>query len=157
MELELIPVTTEISNGDFLPIIETELDNISINEIYHTLWISQGSITKASIILNCSHSSLWNFIQNNSKLQEYQRKVIEYRNEVRTDVLEDIAFNKALLGDSTILWKLLSTYAPHRGYGDKQSLEIKHDVPPHLKVLLDSLKDLRQDDNKAKLKTETST
>lgn len=140
--LQLIPVIEEVSVGNFLPEAKEPL-NASKECILEALWVSQGSLTRASKILSCSHSELWAYVQKNSDIKEYLNKVLEYRNDVRSDVLEDIAFNKALLGDSNILWKLLCTYASKRGYGDKQSLEVKHDVPPHIKTMLESLSSCR--------------
>lgn len=137
-ELQLVPILEEISIGNFLPEPKHPLD-ASEECILEALWVSQGSLTRASKILSCSHSSLWSYVKKHPKIKEYLDKVWEYRNDIRSDVLEDLAFNKALLGDSTILWKLLCTYANKRGYGDKQSLEIKHDVPPHIKTMLESL------------------
>lgn len=140
--LQLVPIIEEISIGNFLPEAKEPL-NASKECILEAIWVSQGSLTRASKILSCSHSELWNYVKKQPELKEYLEKVWEYRNDIRSDVLEDIAFNKALLGDSNILWKLLCTYANKRGYGDKQSLEIKHEVPPHIKTMLESLSSCR--------------
>src|SRR3972149_2501840 len=140
--IETIIVETTIATENFLPEERMPL-NASLEVIKEAIWCSQGNVTRASRILDCSHSSLWNYINNNPDLRSYVILAQEYRNDIRADVLEDIAFNKALYGDTTLIWKLLYTYASKRGYGDKQSLEIKHDIPPQIQSLLESLKTTR--------------
>jgi len=140
--IETIIVETTIATENFLPEERMPL-NASLEVVKEAIWCSQGNVTRASRILDCSHSSLWNYINNNPDLKSYVILAQEYRNDIRADVLEDLAFNKALYGDTTLIWKLLCTYAGKRGYGDKQSLEIKHDIPPQIQSLLDSLKTTR--------------
>lgn len=137
-EIETITTVTEIATRIFLPESGAFI-NAKPEAIIEAIWCSQGNISRASKLLECSHSALWNHIQNNEKLKAYADKVTEYKNDVRADVLEDLAFNKALYGDSTLIWKLLCTYGAKRGYGDKQQLDIKYDMPPHIKTMLESL------------------
>ena len=140
--IETIVVETTIATTDFLPEERTPL-NATLEVIKEAIWCSQGNITRASKILDCSHSSLWHYINNKPDLKTYVILAQEYRNDIRADVLEDLAFNKSLYGDTTLIWKLLCTYASKRGYGDKQSLEVKHDIPPQIQSLLDSLNIVR--------------
>lgn len=140
-EIETIVTITEVATNDFLP--ETQPLGFIPEAVIEAIWCSQGNITRASKLLECSHSSLWNYIKNNEKMLTYLNKVREYKNDIRADVLEDLAFNKALYGDSNLIWKLLCTYGSNRGYGDKQQLDIKYDVPPHIKNMLESLTSFR--------------
>ena len=136
--IETIIVETTIATSDFLPECREAL-HASSEAIFEAIWCSQGNISRAARLLACSHSALWSYIKKDEKIREYVRKAQEYRNDIRADVLEDLAFNKALFGDSTLIWKLLCTYGAERGYGDKQQIDVKHDIPPHIKTMLESL------------------
>lgn len=139
---ETIICETQIATNDFLPEIREALYALP-EAIFEAIWCSQGNISRASRLLSCSHSALWNHIRKDKVLSEYVDKAREYRNDIRADVLEDLAFNKALFGDSNLIWKLLCTYGAQRGYGDKQQINIKHDIPPHIKTMLESLNSFR--------------
>ena len=136
--IETIICETQIATRDFLPECREAL-HASPEAIFEAIWCSQGNISRAARLLACSHSALWHYIKKDEKIREYVRKAQEYRNDIRADVLEDLAFNKALFGDSTLIWKLLCTYGAERGYGDKQQIDVKHDIPPHIKTMLESL------------------
>lgn len=136
--IETIIVETTVACSDFLPECREAL-HASPEAIFEAIWCSQGNISRAARLLSCSHSALWSYIRKDEKIKEYVSKAQEYRNDIRADVLEDLAFNKALFGDSTLIWKLLCTYGSSRGYGDKQQIDVKHDIPPHIKTMLESL------------------
>lgn len=136
--IETIIVETTVACSDFLPECREAL-HASPEVIFEAIWCSQGNISRAARLLSCSHSALWSYIRKDEKIKEYVSKAQEYRNDIRADVLEDLAFNKALFGDSTLIWKLLCTYGSSRGYGDKQQIDVKHDIPPHIKTMLESL------------------
>lgn len=140
--IETIICETQIATSDFLPECREAL-HASPEAIFEAIWCSQGNISRAAKLLTCSHSALWAYIRKDEKIKEYVSKVHEYRNDIRADVLEDLAFNKALFGDSTLIWKLLCTYGAERGYGDKQQIDMKHDIPPHIKTMLESLNSCR--------------
>lgn len=143
--IETIICETEIATANFLP--EGRLPLCASKEaILEAIFVSQGNLTRASKLLNCAHSALHTYVKKDEKLKEYVNRVLEYRNDVRADVLEDLAFNKALYGDTTLIWKLLCTYGSSRGYGDKQQIDVKHDIPPHIKTMLESLSDSRKQD-----------
>ena len=136
--IETIIVETTIACSDFLPECRRAL-HASPEAIFEAIWCSQGNISRAARLLSCSHSALWYYIRKDEKIREYVKKTQDYRNDIRADVLEDLAFNKALFGDSTLIWKLLCTYGADRGYGDKQQIDVKHDIPSHIKTMLESL------------------
>lgn len=154
--IETIICETQIATQDFLPECREAL-YASPEAIFEAIWCSQGNISRASKLLNCSHSALWSHIRKNEEVRAYVNKTREYRNDVRADVLEDLAFNKALFGDSTLIWKLLCTYGADRGYGDKQQIDVKHDIPPHIKVMLESLSSARKENSGTESKTTVST
>lgn len=137
-EPETIVCETKIATSNFLPEPREALHALP-EAIFEAVWCSQGNVSRASRLLSCSHAALYSYIKNNKPLQEYLERVREYKNDIRLDVLEDLAFNKALFGDSTLIWKLLCTYGASRGYGDKQQIKVEHDIPPHIKTMLESL------------------
>lgn len=156
-KIEIIVCETKIATNEFLPECKERL-NASPEAIKEAIWCSQGNISRASRLLACSHSALWSYIKKDENLSAYINLTREYRNDIRADVLEDLAFNKALFGDSTLIWKLLCTYGANRGYGDKQQIDVKHDIPPHIKTMLESLDFARKsEDNGIKSETEEST
>lgn len=140
--IETIICETQLTTTNFLPEGREAL-HASKECIFEAIWCSQGNLTRASKLLNCSHSALHTYVKKDKELKEYVSRVLEYRNDTRMDVLEDLAFNKALFGDSTLIWKLLCTYGSSRGYGDKQQIDVTHDIPPHIKTMLDSLNSAR--------------
>ena len=83
-------------------------------------------------------------VASNPALKAYLKKAAEIRNDLRCDILEDIAFSKALAGDPTLIWKLLCSFGKSRGYGDVQKVDMTHTIPSHVSDLLSSLKDLRK-------------
>ena len=143
--IETIVCETTLATQDFLPECRESL-YASPEAIFEAIWCSQGNISRASRLLDCSHSALYSYIRKDEKIREYVNKTREYRNDIRADVLEDLAFNKALFGDSTLIWKLLCTYGADRGYGDRQQIDVKHDIPPHIKTMLESLNYARNSD-----------
>lgn len=159
--IETIICETQIATNDFLPECREAL-HASPEAIFEAIWCSQGNLSRAARLLACSHSALWNYIKKDEKLSAYMNLTREYRNDIRADVLEDLAFNKALFGDSTLIWKLLCTYGASRGYGDKQQIDVKHDIPPHIKTMLESLNSCRNSEqnleqtNATKSETEIS-
>lgn len=140
--IETIICETQLATANFLPECREAL-HASPEAIFEAVWCSQGNISRAAKLLACSHSALWNYIKKDGKLSAYVNLTREYRNDIRADILEDLAFNKALFGDSTLIWKLLCTYGASRGYGDKQQIDVKHDIPPHIKTMLESLNSCR--------------
>lgn len=161
-DTEIITVITEIATENFLPEGNC-LGNIPTEAIIEAIWCSQGNISRASRLLECSHSALWGHINKNEVLRNYINKVREYKDDIRADVLEDLAFNKALCGDSTLIWKLLCKHGAKRGYGDKQQIDINYDMPPHIKTMLESLNCARKSEFTANsegiggIKSETTT
>lgn len=153
--IETIIVETTIACSDFLPECREAL-HASPEAIFEAIWCSQGNISRAARLLSCSHSALWYYIRKDEKIREYVKKTQDYRNDIRADVLEDLAFNKALFGDSTLIWKLLCTYGADRGYGDKQQIDVKHDIPSHIKTMLESLNFARKEESASQSETTSS-
>jgi hypothetical protein len=142
MKIDTIICETKLATSDFLPESKEPLC-ASEEVIREAIFVSQGNLTRAARLLNCSHKSLHSYVKRNEEMKRYLEAVLEYRNDVRADVLEDLAFNKALMGDTTMIWKLLCVYAGNRGYGDKQQVNLKHEIPPGVRAMIDSLEAMR--------------
>jgi hypothetical protein len=128
-----------------LPPDKYDFSAFSEDAVLEALWASQGNMARASRLLEVPYAVLHHYLSKNEKLRTYLRNAALIRNDLRCDLLEDMAFVKALAGESSLIWKLLCTYGKLRGYGDFQKIDMNHTIPVHVTELLNSLKTIRQD------------
>lgn len=112
--------------------------------IMEALYAAQGNLTKSARILECSYESLREYIKKNPPVLKYLEDARDIRNSVRMDILEDLAMNKALAGDTSMIKKLLDTHGRDRGYGEKQTISLTGDIPKGVSELLVGLAELRK-------------
>lgn len=123
---------------------KVDMHGVSEDAVVEALWASQGNIAYASKLLDIPYACLYNHINKNEKLKEYLKRATDIHNNLKCDVLQELAFHKALAGDTTLIWKLLCSYGRERGFGDISKVALSSDIPPHVSELLLSLKTIRE-------------
>ena len=119
--------------------------NYTEEAVLESLYASQGNLTKAARILECPYEVLFKAIKENPIYSKYIVEVRDIRNSIRMDILEDLAMNKAIAGDTSMIKKLLDSHGQVRGYGEKHTVTVKGDVPKGIVDLLAGLSDLRKE------------
>lgn len=140
-------IVAEVENEAF-PKAQIFLEEINPEVIKEAIYASGGVLTRSAALLNIPRDVLYKIIEEDEDLKVYLTYVRETRNDARLDLYEDVAHNKALLGDTTMLWKLMCTYGAKRGYGDKQQLEVSYDIPPHVREIITGLQGARSLESK---------
>lgn len=155
MTTELVIIDNNV-NEALLPPEKYDTSLLREEVVKEALWAAQGNLTKAAKYMNLPYSMLYHYVNKNEILKGYIKTVQSLRNNLRCDILEDLAFNQALLGDSSLIWKLLCTYGKEKGYGDTTKVNLTASISPQLTSLLASLKDLRDVTSDNQSETEKS-
>lgn len=140
--METIQIDLENLEIPFLPPYTQRL-NQTEGAILEALAASQGNLTKAARILECAYEELHREVKNSPKYTKFLDDTRLIRNSMRMDILEDLAMNLAIAGDTSMIKKLLDSHGKDRGYGERQTISIGADVPKGISDLLSGLAELR--------------
>lgn len=142
---------TDVKKHNYL-IDEAEFNNpmwsryvhkeIGPDKIAHALLAARGNRTKAAKLAGCTYQTVYNYIREYPEVRE----VLHMCEEVRGDMYERLADEKALRGDSYMIWNVLKTRYKKRGY--VESIEVQRVNPPTFKYEVVPARDMTLDVNK---------